>query len=98
MAQHKTHTPGPTPAKQSGASTLAQLNSVLFARNRTSRSDARGAACQRSAQLSSEQQGDLQALTAAHQQSHMLARRRKGGRVGEPKTTATSRRLAGFCP
>lgn len=88
MAQHNTHAPGLTPVQWSGASTLAELNPVPFARNRTSIRDAKGAACQESAQLSSEQQGALQALTEAHQQSHILARRgkrRQGlrGRMGE---------------
>ena len=69
--------------QRSRASTLAQLNLVLFARNRTSIRDAQGAVCQESAQLSGEQQGALQALTEAHQQSHLLARRGKGGRVSE---------------
>lgn len=97
LAQHSTHSPGLAPAWCSDASTPAQLNPLLLARNRTCIRDAKAAVCQQSAQLSSEQQGALQALGEMYQKSFVLTQRGRGGRIRASweRQTVIARRLAG---
>lgn len=80
----------------SGASALAQLNPVLSARNRASIRDAKVAV---SGKRLAQQRDALQDLPEVHQQGgEKEAGSLRQDRESWERQTATSGRLAGFCP
>lgn len=102
IAEYNTHTPGLTPVQWSGAPTQAQLNPVLFARNRTNIRDANSTVFQESAQLSSKVpckplQKHFSRATSL-QGGEKEAGSQRQDRGSWESQTATSRTLAGFCP